>query len=153
MPPQLLIGGRYFYRGLILFRALTGGLFIPGLIFFVDGGIKIFIKGEKNKMECYDFTNPKVKENEAKAEMRAAMIKELYSYFSEKYGKENVSIVGKNELSVAYRTIKDKDGFLQEADINLTPMIKSWEDNGRFNKYDRLSEEEEYSSELELKDN
>lgn len=100
----------------------------------------------------FDFTDSTLTKQAATNKMREIVLSELVECFRTKYGDEAVSIVGNNEISIGRFIIKDSDGFLQEVNINLSPVVKPWEDNSRFHKYDRLTEEECYLSYKKLKE-
>lgn len=86
--------------------------------------------------------------------MRADMANLLREFAIERFGEENVSIVGSNEIAICIGTIPDADGFARELVVTVKPTAKDWVDRKAtkktFEAYNRLDEAEAY--EMTLKD-
>ena len=87
--------------------------------------------------------------------MRADVADLLNKFLIEKFGEENVSIVGSNEIAVCIGTIPDADGFERELVVTVKPTAKDWIDRKTskkvFEAYSRLDEAEAYKIETEEK--
>lgn len=87
--------------------------------------------------------------------MRTDMTSLLHKFFIEKFGEENVSIVGSNEIAICIGTIPDSDGFVRELVVTVKPTAKDWIDRKTskkvFEAYSRLDEAEAYKIETEEK--
>ena len=87
--------------------------------------------------------------------MRADVADLLKTFAVEKFGEENVSIVGSNEIAICIGTLPDADGFDRELVVTVKPTAKDWIDRKTtkkiFEAYNRLDEAEAYAVELEEK--
>lgn len=87
--------------------------------------------------------------------MRADFAELLRAFAIEKFGEENVSIVGSNDIAVCISTLPDTDGFERELVVTVKPTAKDWIDRKTtkktFEAYNRLDEAEAYAVELEEK--
>lgn len=87
--------------------------------------------------------------------MRADVADLLRTFAIEKFGEENVSIVGSNEIAICIATLPDSDGFERELVVTVKPTAKDWTDRKTtkkvFEAYNRLDEAEAYAIELEEK--
>lgn len=88
--------------------------------------------------------------------MRADVADLLNKFLIEKFGEENVSIVGSNEIAVCIGTIPDADGFERELVVTVKPTAKDWETRKTtkkvFEAYNRIDEAEAYEMELSEKE-
>lgn len=80
--------------------------------------------------------------------VRETGFSDLVELFSERYGADNVSVVGNSEIAVGCGVVKDKDGFERECVFTVKPVVKDYEDRKTATKtikaYDRLDEAEAY---------
>ena len=87
--------------------------------------------------------------------MRADVADLLKTFAVEKFGEENVSVVGSNEIAICIGTLPDADGFDRELVVTVKPTAKDWIDRKTtkkiFEAYNRLDEAEAYAVELEEK--
>ena len=87
--------------------------------------------------------------------MRADVADLLKTFAVEKFGEENVSVVGSNEIAICIGTLPDADGFDRELVVTVKPTAKDWIDRKTtkkiFEAYNRLDEAEAYVVELEEK--
>ena len=87
--------------------------------------------------------------------MRADVADLLKTFAVEKFGEENVSVVGSNEIAICIGTLPDADGFDRELVVTVKPTAKDWVDRKTtkkiFEAYNRLDEAEAYAVELEEK--
>ena len=87
--------------------------------------------------------------------MRADIADLLKTFAVEKFGEENVSVVGSNEIAICIGTLPDADGFDRELVVTVKPTAKDWIDRKTtkkiFEAYNRLDEAEAYAVELEEK--
>ena len=87
--------------------------------------------------------------------MRADVAELLNKFLIEKFGEENVSIVGSNEIAVCIGTIPDSDGFERELVVTIKPTAKDWIDRKTskkvFEAYSRIDEAEAYEMEISEK--
>ena len=87
--------------------------------------------------------------------MRADVADLLKTFAVEKFGEENVSVVGSNEIAICIGTLPDADGFDRELVVTVKPTAKDWIDRKTtkkiFEAYNRLDEAEAYTVELEEK--
>lgn len=87
--------------------------------------------------------------------MRADVADLLKTFAVGKFGEENVSVVGSNEIAICIGTIPDADGFDRELVVTVKPTAKDWIDRKTtkkiFEAYNRLDEAEAYAVELEEK--
>ena len=87
--------------------------------------------------------------------MRADVADLLKTFAVEKFGEENVSVVGSNEIAICIGTLPDTDGFDRELVVTVKPTAKDWIDRKTtkktFEAYNRLDEAEAYAVELEEK--
>ena len=93
---------------------------------------------------------------EVKKAMRADVAALLKEFFIEKFGEENVSIVGSNEIAVCIGALPDEYGFERELVVTVKPTAKDWVDRETskkvFEAYSRLDEAEAYEIELSEKE-
>lgn len=80
---------------------------------------------------------------------RDVAFSELLEMCAERFGADNVSIVGNAEIAVAITTAKCADGTENEVCFTIQPKMKDFDDrvssNGkRFNAYERLVEADTY---------
>lgn len=78
--------------------------------------------------------------------MRADVADLLNKFLIEKFGEENVSIVGSNEIAVCIGAIPDEYGFERELVVTVKPTVKDW-----IVGYDRIDEAKAYEMELSEK--
>ena len=87
--------------------------------------------------------------------MRADVADLLNKFLIEKFGEENVSIVGSNEIAVCIGALPDEYGFERELVVTIKPTAKDWVDRETskkvFEAYDRIGEAEAYETELSEK--
>ena len=87
--------------------------------------------------------------------MRADVADLLKTFAVEKFGEENVYVVGSNEIAICIGTLPDADGFDRELVVTVKPTAKDWIDRKTtkkiFEAYNRLDEAEAYAVELEEK--
>ena len=87
--------------------------------------------------------------------MRSDVADLLKTFAVEKFGEENVSVVGSNEIAICIGTLPDADGFDRELVVTVKPTAKDWIDRKTtkkiFEAYNRLDEAEAYAVELEEK--
>ena len=87
--------------------------------------------------------------------MRADVADLLNKFLIEKFGEENVSIVGSNEIAVCIGALPDEYGFERELVVTIKPTAKDWVDRETskkvFEAYDRIGEAEAYEMELSEK--
>ena len=87
--------------------------------------------------------------------MRADVADLLKTFAVEKFGEENVSVVGSNEIAICIGTLPDADGFDRELVVTVKPTAKDWIDRKTtkkiFEAYNRLDEAEAYAVGLEEK--
>ena len=87
--------------------------------------------------------------------MRADVADLLKTFAVEKFGEENVSVVGSNEIAICIGILPDTDGFDRELVVTVKPTAKDWIDRKTtkkiFEAYNRLDEAEAYAVELEEK--
>ena len=87
--------------------------------------------------------------------MRADVADLLKTFAVEKFGEENVSVVGSNEIAICIGTLPDADGFDRELVVTVKPTAKDWIHRKTtkkiFEAYNRLDEAEAYAVELEEK--
>ena len=87
--------------------------------------------------------------------MRSDVADLLKTFAVEKFGEENVSVVGSNEIAICIGTLPDADGFDRELVVTVKPTAKDWVDRKTtkkiFEAYNRLDEAEAYAVELEEK--
>ena len=97
-----------------------------------------------------NFVTATAVKNEARR-IAAEMLKE---FFLEKFGAENVSVVGSNEIAVCLGTKDLADGTTAEVCITVKPTAKDYENRKTtkktFEAFERIVEEEAY--EMECKD-
>lgn len=79
--------------------------------------------------------------------MRADVADLLNKFLIEKFGEENVSIVGSNEIAVCIGAIPDEYGFERELVVTVKPTVKDW-----IAGYDRIDEAKAYEMELSEKE-
>ena len=90
-----------------------------------------------------------------KEKLRISLTEEFKNFLIEKYGEENVSQIGVNEIAAAVGEVKDSDGFYQEICAVVKVIAKPWTDSkGEKRKtpsFDRFQAEEDYKLELKAK--
>ena len=89
--------------------------------------------------------------------MRADVADPLSKFLIEKFGEENVSIVGSNEIAVCIGTIPDADGFERELVVTVnkrrrTGLTEKHRRKFFFEAYNRIDEAEAYEMELSEKE-
>lgn len=99
----------------------------------------------------YDFNEKKTAAS-IKSAVREIAFSDLVETFSEKYGTDNVSIVGANEIAVCVGTRTLTDGTEGEVCFTVKPVAKDFDirtaDSGKvFLPYERLAEADAYEVE------
>lgn len=87
-----------------------------------------------------------------KTKVREIAFADLVSAFSEKYGTDNVSVVGSSEIAVCIGTRTLTDGTVGEVCFTIKPVAKDFDvrttDSGKvFMPYERLAEADAYEVE------
>lgn len=99
----------------------------------------------------FDFNEKKTAAS-VKSAVREIAFADLVAAFSEKYGAENVSIVGSSEIAVCVGTRTLTDGTEGEVCFTVKPVAKDFDvrttDSGKvFLPYERLAEADAYEVE------
>ena len=99
----------------------------------------------------FDFNECKTAAN-VKTKVRETAFSDLVEAFSEKYGADNVSVVGASEIAVCIGTRTLTDGTEGEVCFTVKPVAKDFDirtaDSGKvFLPYERLAEADAYEVE------
>lgn len=92
-----------------------------------------------------------------KGKVREIAFADLVEAFSEKYGADNVSVVGASELAICIGTRTLTDGTVGEVCFTVKPVAKDFDvrtaDSGKvFLPYERLAEADAYEVEKDEKE-
>ena len=97
----------------------------------------------------FTFTNDSMVKNQNEA--RAKVAEMFREFLVEKFGEENVSLVGSNEYAFVAGTVENKNGVFDMV-MTVKPVAKNYEDTVRSKKvveaYDRIAEAEAYTMEI-----
>ena len=97
----------------------------------------------------FTFTNDSMVKNQN--EVRAKVAEMFREFLVEKFGEENVSLVGSNEYAFVAGTVENKNGVFDMV-MTVKPVAKNYEDTVRSKKvveaYDRIAEAEAYAMEI-----
>ena len=124
----------------------------------IERGTQLKLNRPTGQKESKSMTNYSEMKNATaiKNAMRADVADLLNKLLIEKFGEENVSIVGSNEIAVCIGTIPDADGFERELVVTVKPTAKDWVDRKTskkvFEAYNRIDEAEAYEMELSEKE-
>lgn len=96
----------------------------------------------------FDFNECKTAAN-VKAKVRELAFADLYAALSDKYGVDNISVVGNNELAVCIGTRTLTDGTVGEVCFTIKPVAKDFDirvtESGKtFLPYERENEADAY---------
>lgn len=85
-----------------------------------------------------------------KKKIRQVLTDDLQQYISQKY--DDVSRIGVNQIAAAVAQVKDKDGFLVDANVVIKVEVKTWNTVKRIDgkiteAFDREEEENNYKIE------
>lgn len=97
----------------------------------------------------FTFTNDSMVKNQNEARTKVAEM--FREFLIEKFGEENVSLVGSNEYAFVAGTVENKNGVFDMV-MTVKPVAKNYEDTVRSKKvveaYDRIAEAEAYEMEI-----
>lgn len=88
-----------------------------------------------------------------KSKVRELALADLLDFFIEKYGEDNISIVGNNEIAVCLGTKTLSDGTIGEVCFTTKPVAKDYDvrtatTSGKvFQPYERIKEADAYEVE------
>lgn len=90
-----------------------------------------------------------------KEKLRVDLTKEFKDFLIERYGEDNVSQIGINEIAAAVGEVSDEDGFIQEVCAVVKIIAKPWTDSKGDKRhteaFDRFQAEEDYRIEQKAK--
>lgn len=90
-----------------------------------------------------------------KEKLRIDLTKEFKDFLIERYGEDNVSQIGVNEIAAAVGEVSDEDGFTQEVCAVVKVIAKPWTDSKgdkrKTEAFDRFQAEEDYLMEIKAK--
>ena len=99
------------------------------------------------------FKNDSMVKNQNEA--RIAFSEMLHEFLVEKFGEENVTLVGTNEYAFVFGTVENKHGTFDMV-LDVKPTAKNYEDTMRSKKvveaFDRVTAGEMYAMEIKEKE-
>ena len=99
------------------------------------------------------FKNDSMVKNQNEA--RVAFSEMLHEFLVEKFGEENVTLVGTNEYAFVFGTVENKHGTFDMV-LDVKPTAKNYEDTMRSKKvveaFDRVTAGELYAMEIKEKE-